>query len=70
MYLLNALRATRPGTGLGKIMRIISLIKKAVVIMAFAAQDLKALSQALGSIQPIFLLKIIMIGRLEAMTKT
>ena len=54
--LLNAPRISRPRTGLGKTIKTIDIIKKAVVIVAFAAQDLQAPPQPLRLIRPISLL--------------
>ena len=60
----------KPLTRLKKTIEMIGTIKKAIVIVAFTGQNLQTLPQPLGSIQPIFLLGIIMTGRLKKMTET
>ena len=51
--LFNALRTLKLLTGLRKIIGVIGAIKEAVVIMALAIQNLQALPQQPGLIQPI-----------------
>ena len=70
--LLNASKIPRPWIGLGRTIRTIDAIKKAVVIMAFVAQDLQPLLELLGLIESILLLKTIVtaIGHQSRRIKT
>ena len=51
----NASKIPSLQTSLGKTIGIIGVIKKAIVIVALAAQDFQAPPQPLGSIRPFFL---------------
>ena len=53
--LLNALKTPIPQKGFKKTIKIIGAIEKTVMIVTFEAQDLQALPQSPGSIQPILL---------------
>ena len=66
---LNALKIPQSLISLKKTIEIIYAIENVIVIKAFADPDLKALSQRIGSIRPIFLLRTIVTGRLEKITK-